>query len=249
MKQVNSRLWQLLFALGTTTLGFIAYAEESNTKAVGNKFQLNAVVSCGNAKTQAIFTSATVDTCNVDNNGVVQIKQVGAAKLCSITMSYAAFGSCKAGVQQYTYTLVKGTSTLKFTPAVNSTVGETVTLSAEGIGSTKAVTFASTTTKVCTVLRSNLSFIAEGTCTVTANQEAGDNYNAVTTPVNITVKAKPVAQSTPKMPTVSAMQNSSRMFRATPIGTPNRPAKPLVPPRPVIVVPPCKRGGPGIEPC
>ena len=28
-----------------------------------------------------------------------------------------------------------------------------------------------------------------------------------------------------------------------------RPDRPVVPPRPVIVVPPCKRGGPGITPC
>lgn len=28
-----------------------------------------------------------------------------------------------------------------------------------------------------------------------------------------------------------------------------RPVRPVVPPRPVIVVPPCKRGGPGITPC
>lgn len=34
-------------------------------------------------------------------------------------------------------------------------------------------------------------------------------------------------------------------------GTPTvvRPARPMVPPRPVVVVPPCKRGGPGITPC
>lgn len=28
-----------------------------------------------------------------------------------------------------------------------------------------------------------------------------------------------------------------------------RPTRPMVPPRPVVVVPPCKRGGPGITPC
>lgn len=34
-------------------------------------------------------------------------------------------------------------------------------------------------------------------------------------------------------------------------GTPTvvRPTRPVVPPRPVVVLPPCKRGGPGITPC
>lgn len=33
-------------------------------------------------------------------------------------------------------------------------------------------------------------------------------------------------------------------------GTPSiRPVRPVVPPRPVVVKPPCQRGGPGITPC
>jgi hypothetical protein len=34
-------------------------------------------------------------------------------------------------------------------------------------------------------------------------------------------------------------------------GTPTvvRPTRPAVPPRPLVVLPPCKRGGPGITPC
>lgn len=36
---------------------------------------------------------------------------------------------------------------------------------------------------------------------------------------------------------------------AGPRGTPVRPPIKATPPKPVVVVPPCKRGGPGITPC
>lgn len=54
------------------------------------------------------------------------------------------------------------------------------------------------------------------------------------------------------MPAMDA--NAQRVTSATGGGrgtppTAVRPTRPMVPPRPLIVVPACKRGGPGITPC
>lgn len=50
---------------------------------------------------------------------------------------------------------------------------------------------------------------------------------------------------------MSSMQASAQAGPrgAGPRGVPARPPVRATPPRPVIVVPPCKRGGPGITPC
>ena len=52
--------------------------------------------------------------------------------------------------------------------------------------------------------------------------------------------------------TMTSMQASAAAPRATgPRGTPPvvRPPIKVNPPAPVVVIPPCKRGGPGITPC
>ncbi|PYO48470.1 MAG: hypothetical protein DMD72_07205, partial [Gemmatimonadetes bacterium] len=57
-------------------------------------------------------------------------------------------------------------------------VGRTYTLLADGTTSGNAVTFSSLTTTVCTVVGATASLIQAGTCTVAADQPAGNGYSA-----------------------------------------------------------------------
>ncbi len=67
-----------------------------------------------------------------------------------------------------------------FTPAspITYSPGGTFPLSATGGASGNPVTFASTTTGVCTVSGSTVTIISAGTCSLTANQAGNDNYYA-----------------------------------------------------------------------
>ena len=56
-----------------------------------------------------------------------------------------------------------------FNPPVTGVVGGSATLSATGGGSGNPVVFGATTPTICTVGGATVSFIAAGTCTVTAN--------------------------------------------------------------------------------
>ena len=74
----------------------------------------------------------------------------------------------------------KQDQTITFTdPADRQFVANgSVSLSATGGGSGNAITFASTTTDVCTVSGSTATIVKAGTCSITASQEGNANYNA-----------------------------------------------------------------------
>ncbi len=63
------------------------------------------------------------------------------------------------------------------TPIIYST-GKTFTVTATGGGSGNPVTFASTTTAICTVAGSNVSVLSIGTCKLTANQAGNASFSA-----------------------------------------------------------------------
>ncbi|MDD2815965.1 MAG: SMP-30/gluconolactonase/LRE family protein [Thiotrichaceae bacterium] len=84
--------------------------------------------------------------------------------------------------------------TISFTPASTATYGDsTITLSATGGASGNPVTFASTTTSVCTVSGTSLTIVSAGTCTVTADQAGNASYSAAPqVSKNITVAKKSI---------------------------------------------------------
>lgn len=68
------------------------------------------------------------------------------------------------------------TITFTSTPPSNATVGGTYAVSATA-SSGLTVSFASTTTGVCTVSGSTVRFVAAGTCTVRASQAGNESWN------------------------------------------------------------------------
>ncbi|MDX2480416.1 MAG: IPTL-CTERM sorting domain-containing protein, partial [Desulfuromusa sp.] len=79
-------------------------------------------------------------------------------------------------------------------------LGSTSTLSATA-SSGLVVTFGGSTPSICTVVNGTVSYLAVGTCTVTADQAGDANYNAapqITLAINVT-EFSPVSEPIPTL--------------------------------------------------
>jgi hypothetical protein len=72
--------------------------------------------------------------------------------------------------------LISQTITFTSTPPTYDFIGATYKVTAKGGKSGKAVTFSSATSPVCTVSGSTVRFVAQGTCTIDANQAGTAKY-------------------------------------------------------------------------
>ena len=119
--------------------------------------------------------------------------------VCSIsgsTVSFIAAGMCtidadQAGDSEYepavrvqqSFPVAKGSQSINFTSSAPSSAavgGSTyaVTATGGGSGNTVTITIDATSTAVCSISDSTVSFIGPGTCTIDANQAGSANFNA-----------------------------------------------------------------------
>ncbi len=150
---------------------------------VGGTGTLSATASSGLGVT---FTSMTTSVCTVSGSAVTGV----AAGSCVVAANQAGSATYNAAPQvTQTITVGKGSQTITFGVAPSVVVGGAGTVSAKA-SSGLAVTFASTTTTICTVNGSTVTGVAAGTCIITANQAGNANYNAAAQVTqNITVAA------------------------------------------------------------
>ena len=139
------------------------------TQTVGTPLTLNATASSG---LPVSFTSSTRSFCTVTGN----IASFIASGSCTITASQAgnATYSPATPVAQ-TFTVNAIPQTITFNPIPNQTAGTTLMLSASA-SSGLPVSFASSTAGVCTVSGNAATFIAAGSCTITASQAGNGTY-------------------------------------------------------------------------
>ena len=167
----------LTLNFGTVPTG-VAYAEVAGTHSV------TATSSPANTGT-IVFSSATPAICSVNaSTGSLTIIALGT---CTITANNSGTANYSAALQ-VSQDLVVGQSsalTLTFgTAPTGLTYGESVgTHSVSATSSpanTGTITFASTTSTVCTVNSSSgaLTILASGACTITANDSGTTNYSA-----------------------------------------------------------------------
>jgi hypothetical protein len=112
----------------------------------------------------------------------------------TIVASYAGVGSfTSSGDSTHTLTVSQAAQAITFGAIPQQTVGVPLTLTATA-SSGLAVSYASTTTSVCTVSSSTATFLQPGNCSITASQPGNTNYSAATSvtqsfnvvPVNVT---------------------------------------------------------------
>jgi hypothetical protein len=153
----------------TQTIAFTSAAPSSAT-IKGPTYTVSATATSGQAVS---FSSATSGVCTVSGSTV---SFVGAGT-CTIDANQAGNSEYEPAPQaQQSFAVAKRTQTTTFTSSPGSpTVGGTYAVSATA-SSGLAVSFSSTTTKVCTVSGSTVSFVAQGGCTLVAGQAGNAEY-------------------------------------------------------------------------
>lgn len=123
----------------------------------------------------------------------------GTAYSCSVTATnnYPAT-SAPSGTVSVTPMASQAITGFAATPA-SGTVGGSSTLSVTGSGASgNPVVYASATTGICTVSGNTVSFVAVGTCTVTADQAGNANYSAASQ-VNLNIAATVTGTAIPTL--------------------------------------------------
>jgi serine protease len=133
---------------------------------------LSASASSGLAVTLASTTSSV---CTVSGNSLTLL----AAGNCSVTASQSGNSSYAAAPSvTRSFSVLQGTQTISFAALSDQVLGGGVIAISASSSAGLAVSLASTTPTVCALSGSNLSLLAAGTCTLTANQAGNANYSS-----------------------------------------------------------------------
>ena len=159
-----------------------------------------------------IFTSTTTSICTVNGTTMTLVR----TGYCSITASQAGNGNYTAATPvTQSFNITQRTQTITFgQPAAIAFGSGPVTLSATA-NSGLTVSFASTTTPVCTVSGTTVTLVSAGTCSITGSQ-AGNGNDAAATPVTQSFSVTQGAQIlTFTQPTAVAFGSGSVTLSAT----------------------------------
>ena len=150
----------------------ITFGPLSNVVFGSGTVTLSATASSGLAVT---FASTTTAVCTVSGN-IVNLVSAGA---CSITATQSGNGSdAPAPPVTETFTVMQAAQTITFISLSNAALGSGPGALTATASSGLAVTFASTTTAVCTVAGNIVSLVTAGTCSIAASQPGNANYSA-----------------------------------------------------------------------
>jgi sugar lactone lactonase YvrE len=164
-----------------STLGYDSSVSQTITfPALGNvtygvaPFSISATASSGLA---VVFNSNSSGVCTVSGSMVTIIAAGG----CSITANQPGNATYSAAPSvTRSFTVNKAAQTISFGALPNVTYG----VAPFGISATAtsglAVTFASTTTSICTVSGSTVTIVGIGKCSITASQAGNANFLAAT---------------------------------------------------------------------
>ncbi|HVT57333.1 MAG TPA: Ig-like domain-containing protein [Thermoanaerobaculia bacterium] len=164
-------------AKGDQTINFTSTAP-AGAKVAGPTYTVTATASSGLAVTFTIDASASA-VCSISGSTVSFI----GAGTCVIDGNQAGNANYNAAPQaQQSFAVAKGDQTITFTstaPAHAKPGGPTYNVTATASsGLTVAFTIDASASAVCSISGSTVSFTADGTCVIDANQAGNSNYNA-----------------------------------------------------------------------
>ncbi len=173
------------------------------TYTTGRTFTLTA--TGGASGKPVVFASTTATICTVSTSTVTVLK-VGT---CTLTANQAGNTTFSAAAQVSKNVAINiGTQAITFGAISNTALGTSLTLT--GITATSGLTVAMTsaTTTICTVSGFTVTLVAQGTCTLRANQAGDTNFSAAPqVSQSFTVLAAPV--KTNQTITFAAIPNSA----------------------------------------
>jgi hypothetical protein len=135
-------------------------------------FDVSATASSGLAVS---FNSQTTGVCTVSGSTVTLV----AVGTCTIQATQGGNSNwLPAAAVNQSFQVTQGSQTITFGPLADKTYGD----APFAIGATDSagltVSFASTTTAVCTVSGNTVTIVSGGTCSITASQSGNANYSA-----------------------------------------------------------------------
>lgn len=178
-------------------------------------FTLSASASSGLAVS---FASTTPAVCTVSATTVTLV----GAGTCTIQASQAGNSTYAAATPvSQSFQVTQESQTITFGSLSNQVFGTAPFALSASASSGLAVSFASTTSNVCTVSGTTATLVAVGTCTVQATQAGNINY-AAATPVNQSFQVTAASftlTSNPTSATVASGQPGSFTLKVTPQGS------------------------------
>lgn len=161
----------ITIGMGNQTISFVS--PTSTTIAVGGTGVASAIASPSGLS--VTLTSTTPTICSISGNAVSGLL----AGTCTIAANQAGNANYNPAVQVTKDIAIntKTSQTISFGTAPTVNVGTTGTVSATA-SSGLAVTYGSSTPGICTISGSTVTGVAQGTCTITADQAGDATYNA-----------------------------------------------------------------------
>lgn len=137
-----------------------------------------------NAPMGVVMSSQTPEVCSVPDQAGKKLRAIRAG-VCTVSLTAPrdprGLYTSVTVTQDITVTEVeKLTQTLQFDALTDLSVGSSAELSARGGESGLPVQFSSKTPDVCSVIGSTVQALSGGLCSVAANQEGNDRFNAAT---------------------------------------------------------------------
>ncbi|WP_175485804.1 autotransporter domain-containing protein [Lysobacter sp. yr284] len=173
----GTRAYTLAIAQAGQTITAFAANPAAPTYAPGGTFSVSA--TGGASGNPVVFASASPAVCTVAGSTVTTV----AAGACSLTANQAGNANYSAAPQASLAVAIgqaaQTISGFASNPAAPVYApGGSFTVSATGGASGNPVTFASTSTGVCTISGNTATIVAAGTCALSADQAGNANYSA-----------------------------------------------------------------------
>jgi hypothetical protein len=187
----------------------ISFTSTAPTTAVVGGSGYHPAATGGGSGNPVMLTinPATTANCSI-SSGVVSYLKAGTCTIDADQAGDANHAAAPQVQQSFAISPAAQAITITSTPPADAKVGDTYTLTATGGGSGNPVTFASTTPGVCTstgTRGATITFVAAGTCSVTADQAGNADYLAaaqVGQSIGVTRKAQAITNiSLPTSPT------------------------------------------------
>jgi len=123
------------------------------------------------------YASTTTGVCTISGSAITFVS----AGTCSITASQAGDATYAAATPvTRTFNVTKGVNTISFPALPNTPFTSPPPTPAATASSGLPASYASTTTGVCKISGSTITFVSAGTCSITASQAGNANYAAAT---------------------------------------------------------------------
>jgi hypothetical protein len=166
-------------------------ATKSANTTYGSATQITVTSSGGSGTGTFSYASTTTGICTINSSsGVIAIVTAGD---CVLTATRAADTNYNSASGSVTITIAKASQAAVSASATRTTStyadGSSNTVALSGGSGNGSISFASSTTSVCSIVSATgvLTVLTAGTCSITATKAADTNYNVATASITITI--------------------------------------------------------------